>query len=72
MTAAPQKQLSRPIRQCLYAGFLILGASILTFRCLAMIYDGALRVLVAWVASTIFLELSFDVACLLYSMDVYC
>jgi hypothetical protein len=50
-------------RSRLYATLLWLGSSILAFRALSMLYHGSHKILVPSVASTIYIELVFDVLC---------
>ncbi len=52
-------------RQRLYASLLALGATILLFRTLMMLTQGALSVLVIWVSGLLILELVLDVTTLL-------
>jgi hypothetical protein len=47
-------------KQRLYAAFLILGACILLFRTIMMIYVGSLGVLVLWVSVLLVLEMLVD------------
>lgn len=55
-------------KQRLYASLLILGACILLFRTITMIFDGSLAVLVLWVSILLFAEFSVDLACLCSSV----
>lgn len=55
-------------KQRLYASLLILGASILLFRTIMMLSQGALEVLVLWVSALLIAEMLLDAACLLSSI----
>jgi hypothetical protein len=51
-------------RQRIYAALLSLGACILLFRTLAMLWAGALEVLMPWVSALLLLEMTIDIAVL--------
>jgi hypothetical protein len=51
-------------KQRFYASLLILGACILLFRTIMMLFQGALEVLVLWVSALLIAELVLDAACL--------
>lgn len=55
-------------RQRIYASLLALGASILLYRTITMISQGALDILVVWVSILLITELLLDLSCLLSSV----
>jgi len=54
-------------KQRLYASLLMLGAGILLFRTIMMLYQGALEILVLWVSALLIFELLIDLSCLISS-----
>jgi hypothetical protein len=58
-------------RQRLFAALLALGASILLYRTVTMIFQGAMGVLVLWVSILLVAELLLDASCLLSSIVWY-
>ena len=54
-------------KQRLFAGLLILGSALLTFRTIKMISQGSLERLALWVSALLILELIIDLACFLTS-----
>lgn len=60
--------MTTPRRQRTYAFLLGLGACVLLFRTLAMLWGGALGVLMPWVSALLLLELLVDVAVLIWSV----
>jgi hypothetical protein len=50
------------------AGILMIGAGVLLFRTISMVYHSAFGVLMPWVASTILIEMIVDVLCLALSI----
>jgi hypothetical protein len=56
---------NNPVRQRVYATLLALGASILTYRTVTMISQGALNILALWVSILLFIEMLIDIACFL-------
>jgi len=56
-------------KQRLYASLLILGACILLFRTVIMVFQGALGVLVLWVSVLLFCEMIIDFGCILTSIS---
>ena len=55
-------------RNRLYASLLILGAGILLYRTISMVFHGALTILVLWVSALLLLELVIDLLCIVFSM----
>ena len=52
-------------RQRLYASLLALGASILLYRTISMISQGAVNILALWVSILLFVEMLIDLSCFL-------
>jgi hypothetical protein len=55
-------------RQRIFASLLALGASILLYRTITMILQGAMDILVLWLAILLIAELLLDLSCLLSSL----
>jgi hypothetical protein len=53
----------------IYASLLILGSSILLFRTIYMISEGAFHILMLWVFVLLLAELLIDLGCLISSID---
>ncbi len=58
----------RVSRQRIFASLLALGASILLYRTITMILQGAMDILVLWLAILLIAELLLDLSCLLSSV----
>jgi hypothetical protein len=55
-------------KQRMYASLLVLGACVLLFRAVVMIFEGSLGFLVLWVSILLIAEFGVDLACLLNSV----
>jgi hypothetical protein len=52
-------------KQRIYASLIILGAGILLFRTLTMLFQGAFHILVLWVFILLIVEMILDAACII-------
>lgn len=52
-------------KQRIYASLIILGAGILLFRTLTMLFQGAFNILVLWVFILLIVEMILDAACII-------
>ena len=54
-------------KQRLYAGLIFLGAGVLLFRTLRLVFTGALSILVPWVSVLLFVEMLLDLTCMVFA-----